>query len=99
MEIHIEFEGFDPLFDAINSAPLSDTFKASFINEILTAPRLRFCSTGVNGLFDGSDMTTTETGDLHVQARLSRTGELMVTALRALTCSSGEKSGHSDDPL
>jgi hypothetical protein len=99
MEIHIEFEGCDPLFDAINSAPFSDTFKGSFIDEILTAPRFRFCSTGVNGLFDGSDMATSETGDLNVQTRLSRTGELMVTALRALTCSSSEKSGHSDDLL
>jgi hypothetical protein len=99
MEIHIEFAGCDPLFDAINSAPFSEGFKASFIDEILTSPGLRFCSTGVNGLFDGSDMATSETGDLHVQARLSRTGELMVTALRALTCSSSEKSGHSDDLL
>ena len=101
MEIHIEFEGCDPLFEAINAAPFSDGFKASFISEILTSPGLRFGGSGINGLFDGTDMTTsdTETGDLFVHARLSGSGELMAAALRALTDSSAEKGRHPVVPL
>src|ERR1700678_1326212 len=65
-----------------------------FLDEILTTPRSRFCFTGIDGLFDGSHMTTSETGDLLVQSHVSWTRKLMLAALRAFTCSSGEKSGH-----
>jgi hypothetical protein len=99
MKIHIEFDGCDLLFEAINAAPFSDAFKASFIDEILTTPGLRFGGAGIQGLFDGRDMTTGETGDLLVHARLSRTGEAMAAAIRALTVSSGEKRCHLDTPL
>jgi len=99
MEIHIEFEGCDPLFEAINAAPFSDAFKASFIDEILTTPGLRFGATGIQGLFDGRDVTAGQTGDLLVHAQLSRTGEAMAAAIRALTVGSGEKGCHLDTPL
>jgi hypothetical protein len=69
-----------------------------FLDEILTTRRFRFCFTCIDGLFDGSDMTTSETGDLLVQSHVSWTRKLMVTALRAFTCSSGEESGHLDNP-
>jgi hypothetical protein len=65
-----------------------------FLDEILTTPRFRFCFTCIDGLFDGSDMTTTETGDLRVQSHVCWTRKLMVAALRAFAYSSGEKSGH-----
>jgi hypothetical protein len=65
----------------------------------LTIPRFRFCFTGIDGLFDGSDMTTSETGDLLVRSHVRWTRKLMVAALRAFTCSSGEKSSHLHKPI
>ena len=99
MEIHIEAKGCDPLFDAINSGPFSDKFKASFINEILTTTGLRFGGAGILGFFDGSDIVATGTGDYITRARLSRAGELMVAALRALSGASEVQSRHRDHPF
>jgi hypothetical protein len=53
----------------------------SFIDEISTAPRFRFFFTGIDGLFDGSDMTASETGDLLVRSHVGWTRKLMVAAL------------------
>jgi len=85
MEIHSDYEEVEPLFDAIRSAPFSDSFQQLFINEILTSPGLRFGNASVKGVFACSQMTTTEAGNLLVRVRLSREGEVMVSALRALS--------------
>jgi hypothetical protein len=97
MQIHIDGEGAQSLFDTIEAAPFSEGFRRSFIDEILTAPGLRFGAPGVQGLFDGSNMTTVETGDLTVHARLSRAGELMVAAIRALTLSPENGTAHVEN--
>jgi hypothetical protein len=44
-------------------------------------------------------MTTSETGDLLVRSHVRWTRKLMVAALRAFTCSSGEKSSHLHKPI
>ena len=85
MEIHVDGEGAQALFDAIEAAPFSPEFRKSFIDEILTAPGLRFGCPGVKGFFDCADMTADQTGDWTVRSRLSPVGERMVAALRALT--------------
>lgn len=98
MEIHSGFEYCDPLFLAIKASPFSETFKALFIDEILTTPGLWFGSASVNGIFDCSDIATSETGNLLVKVRLSRFGELMTSAFLALSCATEEKGGHLDTP-
>jgi hypothetical protein len=74
MRIHIDGELAEPFFEAINDAPFSDAFKASFINEVLTTPGLRFGASGILGFFDGADITAIDgfTDEFVTRARLSR---------------------------
>ena len=99
MQIFIDGEGAEPLFDAIKAAPFSDSFKQLFIDEILTAPGLRFGAFGILGLFDGSDIAALETGDFVTRTKLSRAGELMTSALRALRCGTEDERSHPRLPL
>ena len=51
MRIFIEDNETAPLFEAIETAPFSPAFKAAFIDEILSAPGLRFGAAGILGFF------------------------------------------------
>jgi hypothetical protein len=82
--IHIEGDGAEPLFEAINASRFSASFKRAYIDEILTTPTLRFGGPGFEGLFESAGMTATEAGNFLVHVRASRTGELMISALPAL---------------
>jgi len=101
MQMFIDGEGAEPLFDAIKAAPFSPEFAQSFIDEILTAPWLRFGGPGFEGFFDCRDMAALggEASDLLVRVRLGRAGKLMISALRALTSSPEEERGHATSPV
>jgi hypothetical protein len=99
LQIFIDGEGAEPLFDAIKEAPFSPAFKQLFIDEILTAPGLRFGARGILGFFDGAGMEALGTGDYVSFTKLSRAGELMAAALRALRCAAEDESGHTKAPV
>jgi len=86
-EIRFDGELVEPLFDAIKSSPFSDSLKALFTSEILTSSGLRWRTPGSPGLFDSSDITTSDTGDATIRVKLAEPGELMLSALRALRTS------------
>jgi hypothetical protein len=99
MQIFIDGEGAEPLFDAIKAAPFSSAFKQSFIDEILTTPGLRFGALGILGFFDGAGIVALGTGDYRSLTKLSRAGELMTAALRALRCSTEDEGVQSTGPV
>jgi|HubBroStandDraft_1064217.scaffolds.fasta_scaffold1500516_2 hypothetical protein len=99
MQIHIDGELAEPFFTAINEAPFSEEFKKLFINEVLTAPGLRFGASGILGFFDGSDISAIggSADQFVTRARISGPGELMIAALRALRCPPEVECGHGSE--
>jgi hypothetical protein len=95
VQIFIDGEGAEPLFQAILAAPFSERFKQSFINEILTAPGPRGGLLCCLGLFNSAGIEALPTSDHVTRTKLSRSGELMIAALRALASPTEVESGHS----
>ena len=94
----MEDAGANRLSDAIEAAPFSPSFKAAFINEVLASSRLRWGIPGVQGFFDGTNVTALETGDFLFKIDCSPVGKLMIAALRALTIGTVDE-GHGDTLL
>ena len=82
--IHFDGELVEPLFDAINGSPFSDSLKRLLIGEILTTPRLLLGGCRSLSFFESADVTTSDTGDARIRLQLTGPGEAMLAAFRAL---------------
>lgn len=78
MRILVDDLEIAPLVKAMEDAPLS-----LGLREMLRAEIGKIKS--VDGVFDCSDVTATDTGDWRVRIRIGRAGEALGAAFRALT--------------